>query len=493
MPTQYIDRDGAAMAYQVVGHGPPDVVHFYEVFHHLDLQLMDPDINHNVERMARFARTVYFQRRGLGLSEQVSYTPTLEQQADDVLAIMDEVGMRRATLVGWLTSCNALALVAARFPERVNAVSFVQPIAQGLLSSDSLDGWTDEELHHGLEANANAVTHWGSGGLVDLFGPALDTAFNRRLVAVLERSSATPATMQRHFEWASQQDMRDVLRAIQAPATVACFPDTVVPVAAVRRVAELIPASTFHLSPPTAPGSSLGQMVLPLTDVLEELVTGASHTADSDRFLGTVLFTDVVSSTELLERVGDAAYRQLRSNHERSVRLAVETSGGRLMTVSGDGTLSVFDSPTKAVRCAEEICRAAEQGGIAVRAGIHTGELERDAMNVTGLTVHIGARVGAAADPGQVLVSRTVRDLVAGSGLTFESRDEHQLKGVSGTWELFAVTHAGEQAQDLPEEESMQTASDKMVLQTARTAPAFVRAAVRLGNALERRRARAGS
>ena len=142
-----------------------------------------------------------------------------------------------------------------------------------------------------------------------------------------------------------------------------------------------------------------------------------------------MLFTDVVSSTELLERVGDAAYRQMRADHERMVRLAVENAGGRLMTVTGDGTLSVFDSPTKAVRCAEEICRSAEDAGITVRAGIHTGELEHAAMNVTGLTVHIGARVGAAAGPGEVLVSRTVRDLVAGSGLTFASRGEHRAQG----------------------------------------------------------------
>ena len=160
------------------------------------------------------------------------------------------------------------------------------------------------------------------------------------------------------------------------------------------------------------------------------------------------------------------------------------------MTVTGDGTLSVFDSPTKAVRCADTICREAEDSGLAVRAGIHTGELERDALNVTGLAVHIGARVGAAADPGQVLVSRTVRDLVAGSGLAFASRGEHPLKGVSGTWKLFAVTHAGAQPRDLPQEESMQTPMDRMVLQTARAAPAFVRAAVRLGNAIQRRRAR---
>lgn len=236
----------------------------------------------------------------------------------------------------------------------------------------------------------------------------------------------------------------------------------------------------------------MGQAWLPFSDHVEEAATGTLHPPEADRFLGTVLFTDVVSSTELLTSVGDAKYKQIRSDHERLVRLAVENSGGNLVTVMGDGTMSVFDGPSKAVECAETIIREAGDAGIEVRCGVHTGELQRDGMNVTGITVHTGARVSAAAGANEVLVSRTVRDLLAGSGLTFASTGEHQLKGVPGSWELFAVTHAGEHP-DLPHEESMQTSMDKMVLQTARTAPAFVRAAVRLGNAIERRRTRAGT
>jgi class 3 adenylate cyclase/pimeloyl-ACP methyl ester carboxylesterase len=491
-PTQYIDRDGAALAYQVIGEGPVDVVSCYESFQHLDLSMTDPDINHNVERIAAYSRSVYFQRRGFGLSDQVSYVPTLEQQADDVLAIMDAVGMRRATLVGWITTCGAMALVAARSPDRVNSLVLIHPMAQGPGCSGDLHGWTEEERRGAIEGFRHVVANWGSGALVDLLGRNTDTAFNRRLMAVLERSSATPAVIHSHFEWALQQDIQDVIRAIQVPTRVLCVPDLAIPEAAVRHVAELIPKSTFHLMPPYPPGTSIGQVALPMTDHLEEVVTGTTHPSEVDRFLGTVLFTDVVSSTELLERVGDATYRQMRADHERMVRLAVESSGGRLMTVTGDGTLSVFDSPTKAVRCAETICRDAEDAGISVRAGIHTGELEHAAMNVTGLTVHIGARVGAAAGPGEVMVSRTVHDLVAGSGLTFASRGVHELKGVSGDWELFAVAHAGEQPEHLPHEESMQTSGDKLVLQTARRAPSLARAFVRVGNALERHRARTG-
>jgi class 3 adenylate cyclase len=277
---------------------------------------------------------------------------------------------------------------------------------------------------------------------------------------------------------------------VRAPTVVLKYPDSPVPEAAVRHVAELIPNAIFKVAPSLPPGSSVGQAWRPIAATVEEVVTGTTHSPDADRFLGTVLFTDVVSSTQLLSEVGDAAYREFREAHERQIRTSVESSGGRLLTVAGDGTMSVFESPTRAVRCAETICREANQAGVAVRAGIHSGELERDAMNVTGLTVHIGARVGAAAEPGEVLVSRTVHDLVAGSGLTFVSKGGHELKGISGSWELFAVADAGEQPENLLQEESMQTPIDKMVLQTARTAPAFVRAAVRLGNAVERRRAR---
>lgn len=488
-PTRYVDREGAALAYQVFGQGPADVAHFYSAFQHLDLMLTDPDINHNVERMARFSRTAYFQRRGFGLSEQVSYVPTIEQQADDVIAIMDAVGMHRASLIGWLESCAAVALVAARAPERVDAVLLINPLAQGVVSEGDPYGWTAESAHAFARNSRYAAAHWGSGSTLEVLAPSLDTPFNRRLMAMLERSSATPAAMKSHVEWQLRVDYRDLLPAVRAPTRVIFLPSVAVPEEAVRHVAELVPDGTFYAMPSNPPGTSIGQVALPLTDILEEVVTGATHSADSDRFLGTVLFTDVVSSTELLERVGDATYRQLRSDHERSVRHTVETGGGRLTTVTGDGTLSVFTSPTMAVRCAETICREAKSAGISVRAGIHTGEIEQDAMNVTGLTVHIGARVGAIAEPGEVLVSRTVRDLVAGSGLSFVSRGEHHLKGVSEAWELFAVTHAGQQPEDLPTEASMQTPTDRLVLQAARRAPGLARAAVRLGNAIERRRA----
>jgi class 3 adenylate cyclase len=264
------------------------------------------------------------------------------------------------------------------------------------------------------------------------------------------------------------------------------------PEAVVRRVAELIPEARLYHLPRTPAGAAIGEAWIPVWLHVEEAATGAQHSPDADRFFGTMLFTDVVGSTELLARIGDAEYRALRATHERHVRLEVEQSGGRLINVTGDGTFSLFDGPTQAVRCADEIRKAAEKLGISVRAGVHTGELERTGRDFTGLSVHIGARVGAVAMPNEVLVSQTVRDLVAGSGLAFVERGAHTLKGVPGSWQLHALA-AADQPAILPTERSLETPLDHVALRTARIAPRAMRAALRVGNALQRYRARAGT
>ena len=490
-PPLYVEREGAALAYAQFGKGPANVVWYVEIVNHLDLMWTDPDMHRNFEEMASWSQGVFFQPRGFGLSEQIPYAPTIEQQASDVLAVMDAAGIRRATLFGYHTTSGAVALAAATAPERVNALVLVNPLAQGAESSEEAKhGWTDAEFSAYVDGFRHAITNWGSGATLDAYDPVLATPFNRRLSAMLERSSATPSAAQAYLESVLSVDFQDVLRSVQVPVRVLHFPSCSVPEAASRHVAELAPMGSFHQLPPTPKGASIGYAFTPALRHIEEVATGAAHSADADRFLGTVLFTDVVSSTELLAQVGDAEYRDLRSAHERQVRLAVETRGGRLLTVTGDGTLSVFDGPTQAVRCAETICREAEESGIAVRAGIHTGELERDGINVTGLAVHTGARVAGAAGPGQVLVSRTVRDLVAGSGLTFDSLGEHQLKGIPETWELFAVTGTNEQPATAVREESIQTPMDRLAVQTARKAPGLLRAALRMGNAIQRRRVR---
>lgn len=489
-PTNYVDRDGAALAYQVVGNGSADMVLAYEVGMHLDMSWTAPDIHRNYERASQFARMAIFQPRGFGLSEQISYTPTVEQQADDIIAVMDACGMRRATLVGFIHTCNALAVVAARMPSRVNGLILWLPLPFGLRALIDCHGWTESEISEPINGFRESVIRgWGDGLSFKYFDAAMATSFNRRLLALCERSSATPVAAERYFETALESDFREVYRSISVPTRVLWQESCALPQTYGEYVASLVPSATFHHIPETPAGSSIGQSFVPTWEHIEEMVTGSGHSAKSDRFLATVLFTDVVASTELLARIGDAEYQGLREAHERQVRSAVEAAGGELVSVMGDGTLSVFDGPTGAVRSAESICAAASDDGLSVRAGIHTGELQRDGRNVTGMAVHIGARVSALAGPGEIWVSRTVRDLVVGSGLDFVGRGAFELKGVPDRWELYQLHKAADQPNSVPIEESLQTPTDRFAVEAARRAPALSRSVVRLADAVQRRRA----
>jgi len=489
--TRYLDRDGRLLGYYVVGAGPVDLVWLFEIVMHPDLCWSDPHIHHVMERGTSFCRVAYFQRRGFGVSEPVDYVPTMEQQADDVLAVMDAAGMRRATLVGIKGTCGPAALVAARAPERVNGLVLINPLAQGPDSSGSeLHGWTAAEATRFAADYRAAYARWGTGDRLALWDSVMgSSAFNRQLGALLERNSTTPAAAQAYLEWYLHLDITDVLRSVQTPTHVLRVPTNSAPEAAVRYAAELIPGATYQVLPPTQLGASIGEAFVPISDIVEEVATGAARAPDADRVFGTVLFTDVVASTELLAEIGDAAYAELRAAHERHVRLAVEEAAGRLVDVAGDGTFSVFEGPTRAVRCAQTIRSEASKLELAVRAGVHTGEIDASGTKISGLTVHIGARVGAAAGAGEVLVSRTVRDLVAGSGLTLTSRGEHVLKGVSGAWELYAVEDDDSRVH-VPHQPLKRTAIDRVAMGAARRTPRLVRAALETANAFQRRRAR---
>lgn len=482
---RYIDRDGAALAFQVFGDGPVDVVYAGEITMHFDLAFADPHLHHVFERGSHYSRAVYVQRRGIGLSDRVGYVPTAEQQASDILAVMDAVGMASATILALTSSVPPVLLLAAQSPERVRSLLLVNPMP-GIAEPDPDDGWTDEsfaEFHRALEA---VFEGWGSGLSAGAWSEVLDSPFNRRLMAVLERCSASPETARTHWEWAQQLDVRELLSAIGCPVKVLYQPGGCYPEAVVRRAADRIPDATFAMLPAARPRSSIGESWVPVTDHLQEMATGVPPAKTEDRFLGTVLFTDLVGSTELLAEIGDTSYREIRAAHEREVRHAVDMAGGELVTVMGDGTLSVFLGPTAAIRCAEAIREAANEDGLALRCGVHTGELERDGSNVTGLAVHIGARVSGAGRPGEIVVSRTVRDLTAGSGLQLTSRGETELKGVPGTWELFTLSGSKEQGLDLPPAPTIDTAMDRLAVRTARRWPRMVRFASRMGNRMDR-------
>lgn len=490
---RYLERDGSLLAYQVVGTGASDILWIGEAAQHFDLAWTDPDIHAAYERAAEYSRSVYMQTRGLGLSEPIRYVPTLEQQADDILAVLDAVGMHRVTLAAQLTTCGAATLVAAKAPERVSGLLLFKPLSCGPLSPNATQlGWTAENGEAYAAGWRAVMAKWGSGATLQMWDPVLDTPYNRRLMALLERCSATPVFAQTYVEAALSLDYSELFPTVQAPTRVLYPPTGREPIEVVQRVAELVPAAEFCELSPTPPGASIGQTYDVVWRHLREMATGTPDSSDSDRFLGTVLFTDLVASTELLARIGDAKYRDLRATHERQVRLHVEEAGGRLVNVIGDGTISLFDGPTRAVGAAERIRRAAEEIGINVRIGVHTGELERTGQDVTGMSVHIGARISALAAPGEVLVSSTVRDLALGSGRTFVARGTHELKGVPGRWTVYAVGDmSASPPAALPAEPSLETVFDRAALRTARNAPRAMRLALRVGNAMQRRRAQA--
>ena len=489
---RYLERDGALLAYQVVGNGAANVLTVGEMAQHWDLAWTDPHLHDLYERGAVFSRTAYMQMRGLGLSEPIRYWPTLEQQADDVIAVLDAAEMETATLVGSLTTCGAVAVAAAKAPERVDSLVLFKGIACGPLADDALKhGWTPDEVARNVAGWRAVMDRWGSGSSLEMWDSVLATPYNRRLMAMLERCSATPAFARLYSEASLSIDLTPYLPAIEAPTRVLYSPTGAEPEALLRRTVELLPNATFHALAPPSPGYSIGEAYMEIGEVIEEMVTGVPHRPDAERFLGTVLFTDVVASTELLARIGDADYREVRAAHERHVRLLVEEAGGRLVNVTGDGTFSVCSSPSRAVRCARDIARSANELNLQVRASVHTGELVRVPGDLSGLSVHIGARIRSLARPDEVLVSSTVRDLVAGSELAFVDRGVHELKGVPGKWALFALAETAAQPAAVPDEPLLATPLDRAALRTARTAPRTMRAVMRVGNAVQRYRARA--
>jgi class 3 adenylate cyclase/pimeloyl-ACP methyl ester carboxylesterase len=452
---------------------------------HLDLLWADPHTEANLGAVARNGRVAVFQRRGLGLSDRVDYVPTIEQQADDIIAVMDAAGMRRAVIGAPGSACGPAALVAARYPERVSGLCLWLPFPQPIDGSCT-DPWADElEIAHMADVVERVVANWGRGRTMDMWNPEMRSANNRRLMGMLERSSLSPAEARAHWEWSAGLDYTHLLPSIAAPTRVLIQAGGVSPLSWAERMGAEMPDASLHVMPVPAPGSSIGEAYYPVVMHLLELGLGPKKVAEDSRFFGTVLFTDVVSSTKLLTEIGDEEYQRIRTAHEHAVRSAVSDADGQVVSISGDGTFSLLDMPSTAVRCAERIVREASAAGLGVRCGVHAGELQREVANATGLNVHVGARVMAAAGPGEVYVSRTVRDLVVGSGLHFESIGTKRLEGLPDVWDLYRFDHAGSPS-TIPLTDSLQTPMDKVAVQAARRAPRLMRAMAKLANATDR-------
>ncbi len=483
--TKYIDREGAGLAFQVFGTGPGEFLYYGSEIMHLDLLWADPHTEANLGAVARNGRVAVFQRRGLGLSDRVDYVPTLEQQADDIIAVMDAAGMQRAVIGAPGSACGPAVLVAARYPERVAGLCLWLPFPQAIDGSCD-DPWaTDAEIAYMAEVVNRIADNWGRGRTMDLWNAEMRSANNRRLMAMLERSSMSPAEARAHWDWSARLDFTHLLPAIQAPTRVLIQDGGVIPLSWAERMVAQMPNANLHVMPAPAPGSSIGEAYYPVVMHLLELALGPKRVAEDNRFFGTVLFTDLVSSTKVLAEIGDEEYHLLRSIHEHAVRAAVSDADGQVLDFSGDGSLSLLDMPGVAVHCAERIAREASAAGIGVRCGVHAGELQRELGRVTGLNVHVGARVMTAAGAGEVYVSRTVRDLVIGSGLEFERVGEKRLKGVPGVWELYRFDHV-RSPRIIPLTESSQTPMDKVAVHAARRAPRLMRAMAKLANATDR-------
>jgi class 3 adenylate cyclase/pimeloyl-ACP methyl ester carboxylesterase len=475
--TRYLSRDGLSLAYQVFGDGPPLVV-APGVPSHLDLMWIDPGYTQVLRRLGSFARVVLFDPRGTGLSDPVDHVPTLEEAADDIEAVMDAAAVRQAPLYAYGSTCPGVAMFAARAPNRVRGLVLWAPYAQGTrvgAAADTIVGW-DERMAKSMAALDDAVeSHWGEGRTLAVAAPGLGGERLRRSWGMLERAAASPAMIRAITQAAEEADTREVLKAIQAPVIVLANRDGFQPEAIPRHVAELVPNSEFHLLPSPSEADGLESFFRPIVDHVERMVTGGHAVRRTDHILATIMFTDIVGSTVRASELGDARWRVVLDRHDDLVRDHVEAAGGRVVKMTGDGSLSVFDGPARAIRCGQAIAGAVRDLGIQIRTGLHTGECEVVDDDLAGLAVHIAERVSAAAAAGEVMVSRTVRDLVAGSGLAFRERGEHELKGVPGKWELFALADSdNDPIQVAPEAPPTQLA-DRVVLATARRAPGLLR------------------
>jgi len=434
--------DGLDIAYQAFGEGPVVIVLIMPWITHVELDWGFPQYAAFLRRLSTFARVILFDKRGTGMSDRFARVPDLEARMDDVRAVMDATGTERAALLGRSDGAALAALFAATYPDRTLAVIF-DGEAKTAWAPDYPWGEPDDaqEIHRmqeiwGDEAHAAEFARLWYGADAPEFE---DPEFCRMWVRSA-RYAATPKSMAAFNDVFRQTDVRDVLPLVQAPTLVPTpsegDEDTR---ASDAYVAERIAGAKTAVYRGTFGAPYLGGSEDYARIIERFLASVTQEEAELDRMLATVMFTDLVGSTEKAAEVGDARWKDLLMRHNALVRAQLGRYRGTEVKTTGDGFLATFDGPARAVRCAQGICTAVKPLGMEVRAGCHTGEIELIGADVGGIAVHIGARVGALAGPSEVLVSSTVKDLVAGSGLVFEGRGEHALKGVPETWRLYAA------------------------------------------------------
>ena len=437
--TRYAKTDeGLSIAYQTLGDGPTDIVLLPNTSC-VDQMWEEHSLAHVLHRLARIGRLICFDPRGIGASDPVPLAalPTPEAWMDDVRVVCDAVGSTTANLVfhGWTAFLGML--FAATYPERTSALVLIEATSRTLWAEDYLFGAPPEILEAVFK---RMEPLWGTGAMVALYAPsrAGDQTFCRWL-ARAERGVLSPATWATVIRWSFNLDLRSVLPSIRVPTLVMHREaDSIRVLDHGRYLAERIPGARLVVVPGTD-YYFFTQGADEIVDHIEEFITGVPPVRETDRALATVLFTDIVGSTEHATRLGDKRWTDLLNRHDELVSRELERHRGRKVNPTGDGILATFDGPARAVRCAQAICSAVRPLGIEVRAGLHTGEVELRGDDVGGIAVHIGQRVSALAGAGEVFVSRTVTELVAGSDIEFEELGEHELKGVPGRWQLYAV------------------------------------------------------
>jgi class 3 adenylate cyclase len=444
--TRYARSGDVSIAYQVVGEGPFDVVLVPSVSH---VELAWTMANHHGEiprRLASFARLIVFDRRGMGMSDR-AVGETLETRMDDVRAVMDAAGSKRAALFGILDGASMSLQFAATYPERTSALVTLGAIARTRWAPDHPTGLSDEQIN-GIIDGLMKIFYGSRSTACELArviqGPEPSDDDILADVEYVRRAAANPKTMQAYGDLYREIDVRPVLPAIRVPTLLIHGTDAApYPLNWAQQMAERIPGARLL----ALEGEGVVPVGAGLTHALDETErflkeaweAGAWDEPEPDRLIATVLFTDVVSSSERAAELGDRAWLELLQRHHELVRRELIRFRGREVDTAGDGFLASFDGPARAIRCAEAIVEGVRGLGLEVRAGLHTGECELLDGKVAGVAVHTGARVAAKAGPGEVLVSSTVKDLVAGSGLRFQDRGQHELKGLPGEWRLFAV------------------------------------------------------
>ena len=437
--TRYAKAGDTHIAYQVFGDGPIDIVLATEFWHSIEVQWDQPELATFLERMGSFARMISFDQRGSGVSDPVSLqeVTSLELWMDDIDAVMNEVGSESAVFYGLGGGGTMAMLYAATYPQRVSGLVLVNSFARLMRAPDYPWGRAPELEEEVLDIMS---TGWGRGVFLDLLAPSRvgDERF-RQWWARYQRVGASPGTVLSMRKMFGLIDIREVLPSIRAPTLVLNRAQSrFYVVEHGRYLAEHIPRARFVEVPGVDYFSFLGDPE-PILSETERFVAGLTSPPESDRQLSTVLFTDIVESTKLASELGDRRWRELLSEQRALVRRELERYHGREVDTAGDGFLATFDAPARAVRCACVVRDAVRDLGIEIRAGLHTGEVEVLDEGLAGVAVHLGQRVLAAAAPGEVLVSSTVKDLAVGSGLEFDDRGLHGLKGVPDEWRLFAV------------------------------------------------------